>query len=203
MDSFSNSIDNANSVTLERSSSRTGRIRLSLCLACLWAHASCASLAPGALPPPTSRARTALHSPHVALHRTSCLPPRLPLRLAEVRPLRRCIKLRADIKLHVEHPLWATSIWAHVAAVCFMCFRCTMHMFHLDIAKSRSGVVYVAMTIDVCCKCMFQCFKRMLQVFYLNVAYVVLTIHVCCKCMFQLFQTHITSVLSGCCHYVT
>jgi hypothetical protein len=32
-----------------------------------------------------------------------------------------------------------------------------------------------------------------------TVAYVAMAIHVCCKCMFQLFQTHVGSVLSGCC----
>jgi hypothetical protein len=87
------------------------------------------------------------------------------------------------------------------------------HVFYMYVAyvlfghcKSRSGVVYVAMTIDIYYKCMFQYFKRILQVFYLDVAYVALAIHVCCKYifqMFQLFQTYVASVLSGYCRYVT
>jgi hypothetical protein len=136
---------------------------------------------------PAPRAPTAsclvLLSPRVALHRTS--------RTAELRTPCRSIELRASVKLCInERLLGAASRWAHVATICFMCFRCMLHIFHLDVAKVDLVLhmlqwlyTYVA---SVCIKC-FSCFKCMLQVFYLDVAYVVLGLYtyvasVCFKC---------------------
>jgi hypothetical protein len=60
------------------------------------------------------------------------------------------------------------------------CCNCIFHAFQMNVAyilsgccKSRSSIVYVAMTVHVCCKCMFQ--------------------------IFQLFKTYVASVLSRCC----
>jgi hypothetical protein len=102
--------------------------------------------------------------------------------------------------------------------VCFMCFRCMLHMFHLDVAKVDLVLhmlqwlyTYVA---SVCFKC-FSYFKRMLQLFYLDIGYVAVAIHVCCKCMFECFtcfrpmlqvfhldvayvQTYVASIYSKC-----
>ena len=73
------------------------------------------------------------------------------------------------------------------ATICFMSFKCMLHMFHLDVAKVDLVLhmlqwlyMYVA---SVCFKCL-SCFKYMLQVFYLDIAYVAVAMHVCCKCMF-------------------
>jgi hypothetical protein len=85
----------------------------------------------------------------------------------------------------------AASRWVHVATVCFMRFRCMLHIFHLNVAKVDLVLhmfqwlyTYVA---SVCFKC-FSCFKRMLQVFYLDIAYGALAIYLCCKCMFKCFS---------------
>jgi hypothetical protein len=169
-----------------------------------------APLAPRASRPTcVSCSHHVMHSLTLPTPLTSCrsrLAPHARLRTAEVRPLRRGIKLRAGIKLRVnERPLGAANRWAHVVNVCFYAFHMYVSYVLSGCFKSRSGIVYVAMTMHVCCKYMFQmfsCFKRMLQMFYWDVAYVALAIHVCCKCMFQilrLFQTYIASVLSECC----
>jgi hypothetical protein len=57
------------------------------------------------------------------------------------------------------------SRWAHVATVCFMRFRCMLHIFQLDVVKVDL-YMYVA---SVCFK-YFSYFKHMLQVFHLDVA---------------------------------
>jgi hypothetical protein len=129
----------------------------------------------------------------------------------------RCAQSRSDLRAMASNSVpasssastsihWGTtSRWAHVAIICFMRFKCMLHMFYLDVAKVDLVLhmlqwlyTYVA---SVCFKC-FSCFKRILQVFYLDVAYVALALHVCCKYrfkMFQLFQTYVASVLSRCC----
>jgi hypothetical protein len=51
---------------------------------------------------------------------------------------------------------------AHVASICFKCFRCfgdVLQVFHIDIAKvDWDDVVHVAMVIHVYFKCRFQMF---------------------------------------------
>jgi hypothetical protein len=81
----------------------------------------------------------------------------------------------------------ATSRWTHVATVCFMRFRCMLHIFYLDVAKVDLVLhmlqwLYIYIS-SVCSKC-FSCFKCILQVCLFDVAYVALAIHICCKCMF-------------------
>jgi len=103
--------------------------------------------------------------------------------------------------------------WAHVATVCFMRFRCMLHMFHLDVAKVdlvlymlQVYVLNVSAISNVCCKCFiwilpmlqwlymyvtnvcskcFTYFIPMLQMFHLDVAYVS---DICCKYLFKMFH---------------
>jgi len=63
----------------------------------------------------------------------------------------------------------AASRWAHIAIVCFIHFRCMLHVFHLDIVKV-DRVLYMLQwlytyVVGVCFK-YFRCFKRVLQVFF-------------------------------------
>jgi hypothetical protein len=64
--------------------------------------------------------------------------------------------------------------------------------------KSRSGVVYVAMTIRICCKCMFQMF----QLFQTYVASVLSGYCICCSgytCMLQVYVLNVSPVSNLCC----
>jgi hypothetical protein len=127
--------------------------------------------------------------PPAPASRALCLPPR---------PWSICLLTVGDLDLFVLASSsmsmsihWgATSRWEHVATICFMRFRCMLHIFHLDVAKVDLVLhilqwlyTYVA---SIWFKCLV-CFKHMLQVFYLDVAYVALAIHIYCKCMFQMF----------------
>jgi hypothetical protein len=113
----------------------------------------------------------------------------------------------------------ATSRWGHVAIVCFIRFRCMLHMFYLDVTKVDLLLhmlqwlyTYVA---SVCFKC-FSCLKHMSQVYlsryciccsdytYILQVYVPNVSHVsdlCCKrfiWMLHIFQTYVTSIYSKC-----
>jgi hypothetical protein len=50
----------------------------------------------------------------------------------------------------------------HMYVSCVWRFRCMLQLFHMDVAKSRSGdvahVAYVAIVLEACCKCMFRVF---------------------------------------------
>jgi hypothetical protein len=151
------------------------------------------------------------HMPRAVLRCTSHLPPRLALHTAEVGNLHAVAlsstlaSSSASTSLH-----WtAASRFAHVTTVCFMCFRCMLHILQCLYTYAASVCfkrfncfqMYVVSGLSGCCICctgytrtlqvyVFKCFgyfKRMLQVFYLDVAYVAAAIHGCCKCMFQIF----------------
>jgi hypothetical protein len=105
-----------------------------------------------------------------------------------------------------------------VATVCFIRFRCMLHMFHLDVTKVNLVLhmlqVYVSSVSavsNICCKCFilmlymlqwlytyvanvcFKCFTyfgRMLQVFYLDVV-------VCCHGYTRMLQMYISIVSPG------
>jgi hypothetical protein len=120
-----------------------------------------------------------IHTPRSALpvSRASCHTP----------PLPRAALPSAHVNLH-----WAVaSRWARVATVCFMHFRCMLHMFHLYFAKVDL-VLHMLQWLHTCVASVcFSCFKRMLQVFHLDVAYVAVAIHVCCKCVSKCFSCFI------------
>ena len=72
---------------------------------------------------------------------------------------------------HIEEPpfCWAVRrccVKAHIARVCFDCFRGMLQVFHMDVAKKDRDVAHVAIVVHVCCKHPFQMFicffKRML-----------------------------------------
>jgi hypothetical protein len=89
---------------------------------------------------------------------------------------------------------------AHVANVCFKCFRGMFHVFHMDVARVDPDVTYVAMVytyvVSVCSKCfihLFQtyvakCFIWILLMFHTYVA------SVCSKC-FSCFRRMLHQVL--------
>jgi hypothetical protein len=75
---------------------------------------------------------------------------------------------------------------AHVASVCFKCFRCMLQVFYMGVAKVDRNVAYVAMVV---------------QAFVSNGSSVFS--YVCCKCVYLnvalLLQHMFASVLSGRC----
>ena len=111
---------------------------------------------------------------------------------------------------------------AHVASVCFECFRGMLQVFQMDVAKVNRDVAYVAMVVhvfrkgmlpmfhvflDVYRKCVYlnvvYIFTHMMQVFYLDVAMftMVSSVFRCfCKCFRNMFQMfHLFSyVYCGC-----
>jgi hypothetical protein len=58
---------------------------------------------------------------------------------------------------------------AHVARVCFRCFRGMLQVFHMDVAKRDRDVAYVAMVVHVCCKRPFQMFHLPFQTYVASV----------------------------------
>ena len=135
----------------------TGQTRLSPRLACP-PHASCL------VPPPTPRAS---RRPRLTLRSTA---PRAPARTLTahsqgpwtVGNLRAMALSSASTNLH-----WAaSSSWAHVTTVCFMRFRCMLHMFYLDVVKVELDCI--------CCSV----YTHMLQVY---VQIFQLFSNVCCK----------------------
>jgi uncharacterized membrane protein YgcG len=114
---------------------------------------------------------------------------------------------------------------AHVASGCFKCFRGTLQVFHMDVAKRDQDVVYVAMVVHVCCKSLFLmfhlfsrrmlqvclsrcciCFTHLLQVFYLDIAYILQLFFKCFQVFFQVFQTYVanaSAVLDICCKSIS
>ena len=125
----------------------------------------------------------------------------------------------------VRQASWRCCAKAHVASVCFNCFRGMLEVFRMDVAKVDRNGAYASMAIHACCKSLFQKFclflRHILQVFYLDVAYVS---RICCVCFiwilhmlatafkcFQafcmcfrymlqvLFYTYVASVSSECC----
>jgi hypothetical protein len=123
-------------------------------------------------------------------------------------------------------PICQGLLKAHIASVCFKCFRCILQVFHMHVVKVDLYVAYVAMTIHVCCKRLFQMFYLfsdvcckcvymdiacishlyMLQMFYLDVAYVLqcdwlLSVFRCfCKFFNRMF--HLSSDVCFKCFYL-
>jgi hypothetical protein len=72
----------------------------------------------------------------------------------------------------------------HVASLCFRDFKGTLQVFHMDVAKNRSGC-YIC--YNGCTRMLQASVSNVLSVFsdvccnsvYLSVAYVS---HICCKC---------------------
>jgi hypothetical protein len=80
------------------------------------------------------------------------------------------------MSLHSSKQQCDITLEAHVASLCFKCFRYfrgVLQVFYIDVVKADRDVAHVAMVIHVCFKCRFQ--------------------------MFHLFQTYVESVSSGCC----
>jgi hypothetical protein len=119
------------------------------------------------------------------LHRTICTPQHWPPRWLptplELRatPRHRSPRQRASI-----HPMQQVDVAlkAHVARVCFKCFKGILQVFQMDVKKVDRNVAYVAIVVHVCCKRLFImfhlfflmylsgcciCFTHMLPVFYL------------------------------------
>ena len=83
--------------------------------------------------------------------------------------------------------------FSDVASVCFKCFRCficMLQVFHVDVAKSRSG----------CCICC-NGYTRMLQAFVPNVLAISDGCCTCFICVLHMFHTYVASVSSECCIY--
>jgi hypothetical protein len=74
-----------------------------------------------------------------------------------------------------------SSIFRHVASLCFECFsyfRCMFQVFHMDVVKVDRDVTYVTVVARVCCKRLFPMFHLFFQMY---VAYVS---HICCECFY-------------------
>jgi hypothetical protein len=89
------------------------------------------------------------------------------------------------MSLHSPKKQEDVALKAHVASVCFKCFRCMLQVFHTNVAKVDWG----------CCNgCI-----RTLQVSVPNVSFVFSD--VCCKCVLSrcciCVHTYVVSVLSG------
>jgi hypothetical protein len=70
---------------------------------------------------------------------------------------------------------------SHVANVSFKYFRCfrgTLQVFHVDVAKVDRDVTHVAMAIHICVKFMF-------LMFHLFQLYVASVSSVCCKSRYE------------------
>jgi hypothetical protein len=86
------------------------------------------------------------------------------------------------------------ALKAHVASICFKCFRCfsgMLQVFHADVAKVDRDVAHVAIVVHVCCKLLFAPFHLFFfpnvrcKCVYLDVAYV---LHICCKCFIYMLH---------------
>jgi hypothetical protein len=103
------------------------------------------------------------------------------------RPNSRCAQRRSDLRAVASSSVLAPSSasmsvqlgvasrWAYVVTVCFMRFRCMLHMFLSGCCKIRSSVAYVAMTMHLCCK--------------MYVSTVSAVSNVCCKCFIMTLYT--------------
>jgi hypothetical protein len=160
-----------------------------------WTHSGrvLLRLAPRAIAPDPSRA--ACPTP-----RTSCLAPPPPCSLHHPRLVPPLVPRTASTGLH-----WATaSRWAHVATVCFIRFRCVLHMFHLDVAKVdlvlhmlQGLYTYV---VSVCFKCLavsnicYKCFIRILHMLQWLYMYVTSVCFTCFRPMLQMFYLDVVYI---------
>jgi hypothetical protein len=167
------------------------RVPCTLCLARPTPHALC-------LVSPAPRAMHRLHlalrsaAPRASRPDSHCAQPRSMDDLRAVASIFVPALSSASTSLH-----WATSRWTHVTTLCFMRFRCMLHMFYLDVAKVDLVLHMLQCLYTYVASVCFKCFRRMLQVAYLDVAYVALAIHVCCKCMFSNVSA-ISNICSKC-----
>jgi hypothetical protein len=53
----------------------------------------------------------------------------------------------------------------HVASLCFRCFKGTLQVFYMDVAKIDRDVTYVTMVVHVCCKLLFPVFYLFFQTY--------------------------------------
>jgi hypothetical protein len=99
----------------------------------------------------------------------------------------------------------------YVANVCFKCFRSTLQLFYIDVAKVGQDVAHVAMAIyvlfqvyvsnvfsvaDICCKCFYLNIAKIdLNVTYTCMlqAYVSSVSYVCCKCFIWMLYMFVMS----------
>jgi hypothetical protein len=96
-------------------------------------------------------------------------------------------ELHTSTSLHSPRQQGDVALKAHVASVCFKCFRYfrgMLQVFHTDIAKVDQNVACVAMIVHVCCKCLqtyvasvFICMLHMSSHICANVLYA------CCVCL--------------------
>jgi hypothetical protein len=98
---------------------------------------------------------------------------------------------------HIDFHWAAASRWVRVATVCFMRFRCILHMFHLDVTKVDLVLLILpwlyTCVASVCFKC-FSCFKCTLQT----------RCCICCKgytYMLQVCISNVSGVSSRCCMF--
>jgi hypothetical protein len=90
---------------------------------------------------------------------------------------------------------------AHVANVCFTCFRRMLQVFYNGVANVDWDAAHIATAIYVCFKCMFQLFQTYVAsvssgycknisecCIYMYVASVCLSVFSCFKLMFQVFH---------------
>jgi hypothetical protein len=82
---------------------------------------------------------------------TSSAPPRNPCVAAD---LRAGVELRKD-GLHSSKEQGDIALKAHVASLCFKCFKGMLQAFYIDVAKVDLDVAHVAIAIHICFKCMF------------------------------------------------
>jgi hypothetical protein len=116
--------------------------------------------------------------------------------VSEVRYKFSVVKVDRD----VAHVAMATHVCSSVRSKCFICFRCMLEVFYLNVAKVDLDVAYTCMLqayVFKCFRCFIHCkcfiwvlhmfampthvfswrFRRMLQIFHLDVAKVDLVLY--------------------------
>ena len=108
---------------------------------------------------------------------------------SSMRRLRPSLRRRAPAttSLHSSKQQGDIALNAHVASVCFKCFRGVLQVFQIDVAKIYQDVAYVAMAIHACCKGVFQMFHLFFRSM-LKVCLFWVLLYGCCICFTMAFQ---------------
>ena len=93
-----------------------------------------------------------------------------------------------SMSLHSVEQQGDVALKAHVARVCFNCFRGMLQIFRMDALKIDRDVAYVVMVVHICYKRLFQMFHLL---FHTYVAGVLIW-------MLHMFHTYVARVCSKC-----
>jgi hypothetical protein len=107
---------------------------------------------------PPCAARLTLRGPMPHTSRQTRLVPRIPLVPRATRCLCRSrLALRSPTPAHQRVFIGRQHVDEHMLQLCFVRFKCMLHMFYLDIAKVDLVLHWLCMCVATC-TCMFQVF---------------------------------------------